>query len=67
MSVIFILITLFIDALGFGLVIPILPRLVQQLVGGAISDASFAVGLVAWNGKLEGHAVAELAGRSSAP
>ena len=45
-SVIFILITLFIDALGFGLVIPILPRLVQQLVGGAISDASFAVGLL---------------------
>ena len=43
-SVTFILITLFIDSLGFGLVIPILPKLVESLVGGAISDASFAVG-----------------------
>jgi MFS transporter, DHA1 family, tetracycline resistance protein len=45
-SVAFILITLFIDSLGFGLVIPILPKLVEQLVGGEISEASFAVGLL---------------------
>jgi DHA1 family tetracycline resistance protein-like MFS transporter len=45
-SVVFILITLFIDSLGFGLVIPILPKLVEQLVGGEISEASFAVGLL---------------------
>jgi MFS transporter, DHA1 family, tetracycline resistance protein len=43
-SVTFILITLFIDSLGFGLVIPILPKLVERLIGGDISDASFAVG-----------------------
>ena len=45
-SVSFILITLFIDSLGFGLVIPILPKLVERLVGGAISEASFAIGLL---------------------
>ena len=39
-SVAFILITLFIDSLGFGLVIPIVPKLVEQLLGGAISQAS---------------------------
>src|SRR5688500_8780286 len=43
-SVTFILVTLFIDSLGFGLVIPILPKLVERLIGGDISDASFAVG-----------------------
>lgn len=43
-SVAFILVTLFIDSLGFGLVIPILPKLVERLVGGGISDASFVVG-----------------------
>jgi MFS transporter, DHA1 family, tetracycline resistance protein len=45
-SVAFILVTLFIDSLGFGLVIPIVPKLVEQLLGGAISQASFAVGLL---------------------
>jgi DHA1 family tetracycline resistance protein-like MFS transporter len=45
-SVLFILITLFIDSLGFGLVIPIVPKLVERLLGGAISEASFAVGFL---------------------
>jgi DHA1 family tetracycline resistance protein-like MFS transporter len=45
-SVVFILITLFIDVLGMGLVFPILPRLVQHLLGGAIGEASFAFGLL---------------------
>jgi MFS transporter, DHA1 family, tetracycline resistance protein len=45
-SVVFVLITLFIDILGMGLVIPILPRLVQHLLGGAVGDASFAYGLL---------------------
>src|SRR6266853_4124106 len=45
-SVVFVLITLFIDILGMGLVIPILPRLVQSMLGGAISDASFVYGLL---------------------
>src|SRR5438874_2455771 len=45
-SVVFVLITLFIDILGMGLVIPILPRLVQSLLGGAIGEASFVYGLL---------------------
>src|SRR5919206_1831752 len=45
-SVVFVLITLFIDVLGMGLVIPILPRLVQELLGGAIGEASFVFGLL---------------------
>jgi DHA1 family tetracycline resistance protein-like MFS transporter len=43
-SVIFILITLFIDVIGAGLVVPILPRLVQSLLGGSVADASFVYG-----------------------
>ena len=45
-SVIFVLITLFIDMLGMGLVIPILPRLVQNLLGGTIGESSFIFGLL---------------------
>ena len=33
-SVVFVLITVFIDVLGMGLVIPIFPRLVQSMLGG---------------------------------
>ena len=43
-AVAFVLITLGLDALGIGLVVPIVPRLVQQLSGRAPSGASFAVG-----------------------
>src|SRR5882762_27875 len=45
-SVVFVLITLFIDMLGMGLVIPILPKLVQSLLGGAVAEASFVFGLL---------------------
>src|SRR5215471_2498346 len=45
-SVVFVLITLFIDVLGMGLVIPILPRLVQSLLGGEAAQASFVFGLL---------------------
>ncbi len=45
-SVIFVLITLFIDILGMGLVFPILPRLIQSLLGGEIAEASFVYGLL---------------------
>src|SRR5919199_3086304 len=45
-SVVFVLVTVFIDVLGMGLVIPILPRLVQGLLGGAIGEASFVFGLL---------------------
>ncbi len=43
-SVRFILITLVIDALGFGLVVPIVPSLVLNLSGLTVSDASMWVG-----------------------
>ena len=45
-SVFFILITLFIDVIGAGLVIPILPKLVQSLLGGAVADSSIVYGLL---------------------
>jgi DHA1 family tetracycline resistance protein-like MFS transporter len=45
-SVLFVLITLFIDVLGMGLVFPILPRLVQSLMGGAVAEASVVYGLL---------------------
>lgn len=45
-SVIFVLITLFIDVLGMGLVIPIVPKLVERLMGGAVAEASFVYGLL---------------------
>lgn len=40
----FIFITLLLDILGFGLLIPILPRLIQQMEGGNVSAASHMVG-----------------------
>jgi MFS transporter, DHA1 family, tetracycline resistance protein len=45
-SVRFILTTLVIDALGFGLVVPIVPSLVLQLSGMTVSGASEWVGLL---------------------
>jgi DHA1 family tetracycline resistance protein-like MFS transporter len=45
-SVSFILITLVIDALGFGLVVPIVPSLVLKLSGLTVSGASQWVGLL---------------------
>jgi DHA1 family tetracycline resistance protein-like MFS transporter len=45
-SVVFVLITMFIDVLGMGLVIPILPKLVQSLLGGAVAEASFVFGVL---------------------
>jgi DHA1 family tetracycline resistance protein-like MFS transporter len=45
-SVRFILITLVLDALGFGLVVPIVPSLVLKLSGLTVSGASVWVGLL---------------------
>src|SRR4028119_301895 len=36
----FIFITLLIDVTGFGLIIPVFPKLIEQLIHGGISDAS---------------------------
>lgn len=43
----FILVTLFLDVLGIGLIIPILPRLIEDLSGGNVSSASTTFGLLA--------------------
>ncbi len=40
----FIFVTLLLDILGIGLIIPILPTLIEQLCGGNVSSASTAVG-----------------------
>ena len=45
-AIVFILITLFIDILGIGIVIPILPELVKQFVGGSTAEAGRFVGAV---------------------
>ena len=45
-SVWFVMITLVIDALGFGLVVPIVPALVLRLSGLSVSSASLWVGLL---------------------
>lgn len=42
----FILITLFLDSLGIGLIIPVGPRLVSELVGGKLADASHSFGVL---------------------
>lgn len=46
-AVAFVLITLFLDVLGVGLIIPILPRLIEELAGGDVSEASHIFGLLA--------------------
>jgi DHA1 family tetracycline resistance protein-like MFS transporter len=42
----FIFVTLALDILGIGLIIPILPRLVEQFQGGNVAAASHTVGLL---------------------
>src|ERR1044072_7321659 len=36
----FIFITLLIDCIGLGIIIPVTPRLIQELTGGTISEAA---------------------------
>lgn len=36
----FIFVTLLIDVIGFGIIIPVLPKLIVELTGGTLSDAS---------------------------
>lgn len=45
-AVAFVLVTLFLDVLGVGLIIPILPRLIEELSGGNLSSASHTFGLL---------------------
>ncbi len=43
----FIFVTLLIDVLGFGIIIPVLPALIQHLIHGSISDAAPYAGWLA--------------------
>ena len=44
----FIFITLLIDSIGIGIIIPVVPALIQELTGGSISEASFYGGWMAF-------------------
>ncbi|HNQ87506.1 MAG TPA: TCR/Tet family MFS transporter [Verrucomicrobiota bacterium] len=44
-AILFVLVTLALDILGFGLIIPILPRLIETFLGG---DVSAATGVYGW-------------------
>ncbi|MBK9139281.1 MAG: TCR/Tet family MFS transporter [Verrucomicrobia bacterium] len=46
-AIAFILVTLFLDILGIGLLIPILPKLIEQLSGGNVAAASATFGALA--------------------
>ena len=46
-ALIFIFITLFLDVLGLSLIIPILPRLIDELTDGGIDNASYMFGALA--------------------
>ncbi len=46
-AIAFILLTLFIDILGIGIVIPVLPELIKQFVGGDTSMAGRYYGVIA--------------------
>ena len=43
-ALIFIFVTLFLDVLGIGLIIPILPRLINELTQGGIASAAYVFG-----------------------
>ncbi len=43
-AIIFIFITLFLDIFGIGVIIPVLPKLVEELQGGNVSAAAHSVG-----------------------
>ena len=46
-AMVFILVTVFIDILGIGIIIPVLPELVKQFVGGETATAGRYYGLIA--------------------
>lgn len=46
-ALVFIFITLFLDILGIGLVVPILPKLVEQMAESGVASASFVYGWLA--------------------
>ncbi len=45
-AITFILVTLFIDILGIGIIIPVLPELIKHFVGGSTAKAGWYVGII---------------------
>lgn len=45
-AILFIFITLFLDVFGIGVIIPVLPKLVEQLQGNNLQAATYSVGLL---------------------
>jgi DHA1 family tetracycline resistance protein-like MFS transporter len=43
-ALIFVLVTVFIDTVGFGIIIPVLPRLLMELLDGSLSTAALYAG-----------------------
>ena len=43
-ALIFVLITVFVDAVGIGIIIPVIPALLQELVGGELTDIALYSG-----------------------
>jgi len=43
----FILVTLFLDILGIGIIVPVLPHLVTDMLGGNVSNAAYYYGAIA--------------------
>ncbi len=64
-AIAFVLVTLFIDILGIGIVIPVLPKLVEQFVGGDTSLAGIYVGIIAATYSLMQFAFAPIVGALS--
>jgi DHA1 family tetracycline resistance protein-like MFS transporter len=44
----FIFVTILIDVIGFGIIIPVLPKLIQHLTHGSLSEAAIYAGLLAF-------------------
>ena len=40
LTLICILITIFLDLVGYGIIVPVLPQLIGQLTGGGLSEAA---------------------------
>lgn len=48
-ALIFIFITLLVDCIGIGIIIPVVPKLIQELISGSISEASIYGGWLAFS------------------
>lgn len=44
-AIAFIYVTVLLDILAFGIIIPVLPHLIEELIGGGIADAAWWVGI----------------------